>query len=202
LTAADRKKWNDRFAGGAYSGRSHPTALLARHIDALPRGRALDVACGAGRNALFLASRGYAVDAVDIAGEGLRRGRESALDAGVSVNFIEADLDDGLPAALAGAAWDLIVLVRYINTPLIESLCGNVAPGGALVCEEHLASATAVSGPRSRQYRVAGGELLGALSRLEVRYYREGLVRDPDGERVALAQAIVTRGGTFEIDYC
>ena len=65
MTQAERDKWNERYRGGSYEGRDHPTALLAEWAPRLPPGRALDVACGAGRNALFLARAGYSVDAVD-----------------------------------------------------------------------------------------------------------------------------------------
>ena len=78
MSNTDREKWNERYTSGAYAARTHPTQLLADWIDQLPRGRALDVACGAGRNALYLAEHGYAVDAVDISSVALDRARAAA----------------------------------------------------------------------------------------------------------------------------
>ena len=67
MSEADRKRWNERYKAGAYGQRTHPSALLATMVEQwLPvRGgaRALDLACGAGRNALYLAEQGYQVDA-------------------------------------------------------------------------------------------------------------------------------------------
>ncbi|HVJ29660.1 MAG TPA: methyltransferase domain-containing protein, partial [Gammaproteobacteria bacterium] len=94
MSAAERDKWDARYRDGAYEGRTYPTALLATWLPYLPRGRALDVACGAGRNALFLAANGYEVTALDISGVGLDRGRRAAAERGLTVDWLCADLDD------------------------------------------------------------------------------------------------------------
>jgi len=57
MSDADRERWNARYAAGEYAARTHPSPLLAAWIDRLPRGRALDVACGLGRNAIHLAAQ-------------------------------------------------------------------------------------------------------------------------------------------------
>jgi SAM-dependent methyltransferase len=203
LTAADRDKWNQRFADGAYADRINPTALLARHAPQIPVGRALDVACGAGRNALYLASLGFEVDALDISAVALDRARAEAAARALRVNFVEADLDAGWPDALDPAAtWDLIVLVRYVNMPLLRFLSQRVAPGGCLLCEEHLRTTRDVAGPRSPAFRLANGELAAATASLDLRFYREGILTDPDGRSVAVAQAIATCGGACELNYC
>lgn len=203
MTTADRNKWDARYRAGSYAGRTHPTVLLERHTPSFRVGRALDVACGAGRNALYLAQVGYQVDAVDISEQALERARSSALERGLELRLIRSDLDNGLPDSIEpGAHYDLIVIVRYVNTPLIRELCKRLAPGGALVCEEHLVSSQDVIGPSTRAYRVGRGELLAAAQSLDVRFYREGLLLDPDGRRVSLAQMIATRGGFSELDYC
>ena len=203
MTAADRNKWDARYRAGSYAGRTHPTALLERHAASFKVGRALDVASGAGRNALYLAALGYDVDAVDISEEALGRARRDATERGLELRLIACDLDQGLPDQISPAdRYDLIVVVRYVNTELVQQLCSLLAPGGALVCEEHLVSAEDVAGPATPAYRVAHGELLAASASLEVRFYREGLIRDPDGRRVSVAQLIATHGGSLELDYC
>lgn len=64
--------WDERFRDGEYPQDPEPSPVLRRYIDALPDGRALDVATGMGRNAVFLAAHGYQVDGIDRSREGLK----------------------------------------------------------------------------------------------------------------------------------
>jgi SAM-dependent methyltransferase len=206
LSDAERDKWDERYRDGAYEGRTHPTALLAAWVPFLPRGQALDVACGAGRNAIFLAAAGFSVDALDISTVALERGRRSAVERGLAVDWRAADFDDRPEHALR-SSYDLIVWVRYVNRALLPILIARLNPGGHLICEQHLETAAEVAGPRSPGFRLRAGELreaagsttvrdggsaanAGRSSRLAVRYYNEGLVVDPDGRTVALAQLV------------
>jgi 2-polyprenyl-3-methyl-5-hydroxy-6-metoxy-1,4-benzoquinol methylase len=98
MSQADRKKWDRRDREGAYLERVRPAELLVEWLPRLRQGTALDLACGAGRNALFLAQSGFSVDAVDISPVALERARASADSLGVIVNWLQADLDsDSLP---------------------------------------------------------------------------------------------------------
>jgi tellurite methyltransferase len=191
MSEADREKWEQRYREGAYAERTWPSALLAQWIDRIPPGRALDVACGAGRNALFLAQRGFAVDAVDISREALERGHSSAQAQGLQVNWVAQDLDEGL--ALAGP-YQLILVIRYVNLPLIEQLAGQLAPGGYLLCEQHLVSERPVIGPGNPAYRVGPGELARAATRLRVVHLEEAYVVEAAGETAALARLVAQAG--------
>jgi tellurite methyltransferase len=190
VSRAERDKWDERYRGGAYEDRAHPTALLAEWLPHLPRGRALDVACGAGRNALFLAANGYAVDALDISAVGLDRGREDAARRELEVNWLCADLEGTPDAVLPDGPYDLIVWVRYVNAALPPPLAARLAPGGHLLCEQHLATSAEVVGPKNGAFRLQPGELRDSASGLHVVHYREGLVVDPDGRPAALAQLL------------
>ncbi len=194
MSRAERDKWDARYRAGAYSERAHPTALLADWLDRSPRGRALDVACGAGRNAVFLASAGYAVDAVDISSAGLERGRATAEQRGVDVGWHCADLEE-LPGALPRGPYDLVVWVRYVNASLWPEIVSRLAPGGHVLVEQHLVTSAEVVGPTSAAFRLAPGELGRAATGLVPVYAREGLVVDPDGRTAALAQLIARRPG-------
>lgn len=190
MSAAERDKWDARYRDGAYEGRTHPTALLASKLPRLPRGRALDVACGAGRNALFLAENGYAVTALDISSVALERGRRATAERGLTIDWLEADLDEDLERALPAGPFELIVWVRYIHRTLLPHLAARLAPGGALLCEQHLTTVEPVAGPSSPAYRLQPGDLRLAAAGLEIEHYFEGLTTDPDGRAVALAQLI------------
>jgi SAM-dependent methyltransferase len=193
VSAAERDKWDARYRDGAYGDRSHPTALLAEWLPRLPRGRALDVACGAGRNALFLAHHGYAVTALDISRTGIERGQRAAAERGLDVEWLCVDLDDDLDRALPGGGFDVIVWVRYVHRTLLPHLGARLAAGGTLVCEQHLSTDAPVAGPTSPQFRLAPGELARSARHLRVVHSYEGPVVDPDGRSVALAQLIAEK---------
>jgi SAM-dependent methyltransferase len=195
VSDAEREKWNRRYASGDSEPSVAPTALLAAWVSRMPRGRALDVACGAGRNALFLADAGYEVDAVDISAAGLELGRRSGRERGLDVRWICADLDLDPARSLPETAYDLVVWVRYVNHGLVAQVVSRLGPGGHLVCEQHLRSAADVVGPQNPAFRLRPGELLEWAKGLEVLHYFEGEVRDPDGRASALAQVIARKAG-------
>ncbi|HLT90068.1 MAG TPA: class I SAM-dependent methyltransferase [Woeseiaceae bacterium] len=198
MSAEERTRWDEKYRSGAYAGRRHPTALLVEYLSPTP-GRALDVACGAGRNSLFLAARGWHVEGIDISAVGLAQARERAAGEGLDVGWIEADLDD--PDALPPGPYDLVLMVRYVNRSLLPHLLTRLAPGGILLVEQHLETTEDVIGPKSSRFRLRHNELLrnvlaaaGDAGRLV--YYREGLVTDPDGRPASLAQLVYEAGGT------
>ena len=186
MSTADRDRWNARYADGAYESRRHPSSFLKQNADLLPaNGRALDLACGGGRNAIYLAHRGLAVDAVDISRVALERGRADAGE--LPIRWVECDLDDGFEAK---ADYDLLVNIRYVNLPLVSSLLESLRPGGVLVIEQHLATTADVIGPKNPAYRIEAGELGRVASGMVVEHLTEGLVEDPDGRRAALARLV------------
>lgn len=190
MSELDREKWNQRYRSGAYAGRLHPCALLEAWIDEIPVGRAIDIACGTGRNALYLAKQGFEVDAIDISGEALDRAREAAQRSDLDVNWLEQDLDERLEL---DASYQLILIVRYVNLPLIRQLAANLAPGGFLVCEQHLVTEAEVVGPENPAFRVRPGDLLTAAEGLRVRHLEESLAQEPDGQTAALARLVAQR---------
>jgi SAM-dependent methyltransferase len=191
LSQAERDKWDERYRDGAYERRTHPTALLAawlpfmprgvRGTPAIPGGRAVDVACGAGRNAVFLAASGFTVEALDISGVALERG--------LAVDWRLADLDDR-PEQVLPSNYDLIVWIRYVNRALLPHLIARLRPGGHLICGQHVDTTADVAGPRSADFRLRPGELREGARAMTVRHYSEGLVVDPDGRTVALTQLV------------
>lgn len=194
MSQIDREKWQRRYAAGEYQGRTHPTRLLEDWIHALPRAegaRALDLACGAGRNALYLASQGYRVDAMDISSVALERAAARAAEMGVTVDWIETDLDD---TSIASNRYDLIIISRYVNRALTDDIVAALRDGGHLLYEQHLRTDRDVGGPQSARFRVAPNELLEMFAALRVLYYREAIIDDPDGATMALAQLVACKG--------
>ena len=189
---SDRVRWNQRYGEGAYVARKHPTSLLSDWIDRLPHTVALDLACGSGRNARFIAQSATQVIGIDISDVAIAQARElaSGLD---NVDFIVADLDNGVGLE---QHFDLIVMVRYVNLELMQALPDLLVPGGAILIEEHLRwddPDLELAGPQNPDFRTDPGAVAQALSSLETLHSFEGLVNDPLGELSALAQFIGTK---------
>lgn len=189
MSAQDRDKWNQRYAENSYR-KSNPVNLLRDWLPRVPPGPALDVACGAGRNSIFMAEAGFHVDAIDIAREGLAEARRKADEHGLQINLIEHDLDE--PYSFK-TDYNLIVVLWYVNLDLISRLCDCLAPGGYLLCEEHLRSNQEVIGPGNPDYRVAPGALRDAVSALEVQFYEESVEAIPEGGQVASARVVARK---------
>jgi SAM-dependent methyltransferase len=187
MSQIDRDKWDQRYTEDSYN-RKNPVTLVADWLAQIPVGRALDVACGAGRNAIFLAQAGYRVDAIDISPEGLKLARKEAVSLGLDINWIEHDLDQPCPF---DTDYALILVLWFVNLELVTRLCGCLAPGGYLLCEEHLITDEDVIGPKNPNYRVAPGALREAVSRLEVLHYEESVEPIPEGGQVASARVVV-----------
>ncbi|MDL5158054.1 class I SAM-dependent methyltransferase [Actinomycetospora termitidis] len=158
--------WNDRFAASG-PGEPGPPSVLVGREDLVPTtGRALDVACGRGTVAVWLAQRGLVVDALDAAPAGLALGRAAADAAAVTVHWIEADLDEGLPVT---GGYDVVVCQRFRDPALYPALAGVLAPGGLLVV-----TVLSVVGDAGGRFRAEPGELRGAFADLDVLVDEEG----------------------------
>ena len=186
MSELDRNKWNQRYAEDSYH-KNNPVTLVEDWLPKIPVGRALDVACGAGRNAFFLAQAGYRVDAIDISPVGLNLARQKAESQGLSINWIEQDLDQ---VYQFDTDYDLILVMWFVNLELITRLCDCLAPGGYLLAEDHLITDQVVIGPANPNFRVAPGELHEAVSGLEVLLYEESVEAIPEGGQVASARVV------------
>lgn len=197
MSRADREKWNTRYREGAYATRPYPSELLDKwlpHLE-LPGAtpRALDLASGTGRNSKYLARQGWQVDAVDISDVALAELRETASAQSLPITCINRDLESDLEqfARLPELMrYNLAVMMRYANPRLVEAVQSVLQPGGYLIVESHLLTDADVIGPHSDRFRVAPGRLRQAVSGMQVIFYHEGIVVDPDGRPAALAQVV------------
>ena len=185
VSDADRDKWDERYRLGAYEDRTHPSAWLERWVPDVTVGRALDVPCGAGRNALYLASRGFSVTGIDISDVALARAEATARARGLSAEWVRRDLDNG--HGMTGT-FELIVVIHYVDVDLLRDLADRLAPGGHLIAELHLETDRPVAGPQDPAFRVAPGALRDAAGHLDLLGYSEDIAEDPDGRTVALAR--------------
>jgi SAM-dependent methyltransferase len=176
VTAQDRVHWDERYArsGPVTVGALGPPDILAPHADAFPTtGHALDLACGQGFGAVWLAHRGLDVRAFDISPVAISRARELARRSGVAdrCRFDVVDLDDGLPVGLL-SDWpdaDVILCHKFRDRRLDQAIIERLAPGGLLAIAA-LSKVDAAPGP----YRVGPRELSTAFAELDLVAAGEG----------------------------
>jgi tellurite methyltransferase len=122
--------WNERYATGEAADRP-PEPLVVRAVMGRTPGRALDLACGLGRNALYLAAQGWHVTAVDYARVALDIIAERAAE-GLDVHPVLADLEAG-EFPIEPDSWDLIVDCSFLHRPLFPAIRSGIRPGGLFV---------------------------------------------------------------------
>jgi SAM-dependent methyltransferase len=182
--------WDERFREGEYPQNPDPSPVLDQYLSEVPDGRALDVATGTGRNAVFLAAEGYDVDAVDQSREGLRITGENAASRGVEsrVNLIQADIPT---YTVPADTYSLITVSFYRVVDRLPGLKEALQKGGYLFIEHHLRSEAATpSGPSDDRYRFGANELLQACLDMTVLYYDAGVENRTDGEQRATARIL------------
>lgn len=164
-------RWNRRYQASELDEPPAPCALLSSFGRLIPQhGRALDLACGLGGNAFYLAQKGLQVDACDIAAEALSRIDRWAAERSQNVYSIERDIEQhGLPEG----AWDVIVVSRYLHRPLLPLLTSALKPQGLLFYQTFSADKSSHTGPSCADFLLQDNELLKAFSDLRLRYYRE-----------------------------
>jgi tellurite methyltransferase len=170
MANADRDRWNARYRDEPPP--EEPSAFVVGLATLLPaRGRALDVAGGAGRHALWLAARGLEVTLADVSDVALALAAERARRAGVPLTTVHADLEAGpLPAG----PWDVVLCAYFLHRPLLAVLPAALAPGG-LLAVAHATRTNLLRHPRPGPLHVLeDGELPSLVAGLEVLSYEEG----------------------------
>ncbi len=174
--------WNKRYAQGFEPFAGAPASWLVAHRELLTGGgRALDVACGTGRNARYLAELGYIVDAIDVSDVAIDALRDAVTERGLEVTPRIVDLEH---EPLPPGPYDVIVVMNFLQRDLFDALQDALAPGGLIVYET-LGQAHVNELGRSFDpaYLLEDGELLRALNRLEVVDHFEGVTDRSGGPR-------------------
>ena len=162
-----------------------PPLWLRRYVDLLPppkAGPVLDLACGSGRAAVWLAEKGYRVTGIDWQAEALDLGRRLATNRGVSCRFLLGDLRNA--ETLPAGPWSVILNFRFRQTDLLEKLPGLMQTGGVALVRT-FRSAPGYEGHPSPRYRLGPCELLGYFpaGKCEILAHEES--HDPDGRPAA-----------------
>ena len=168
----NREHWDERYGTEELIWKAEPNRFLVEELDALPPGRALDVACGEGRNAVWLASKGWRVTGADFSRAGLAKAQRLATDRGVEVTWVEADVVEWRPPT---ASFDLVV-VMYLHLPAeqrhraLAHAAAALAPGGVLLVVGHDTSnlLQGTGGPQDPAVLFGPEEIVEDLSGLQI----------------------------------
>ena len=155
-----------------------PTSWLEDHAGELPRGgMALDLACGKGRHALWLAERGYQVKAFDRDRAALSFLSDQAKARQLAIEPVCVDLEQ--PGfRVSPSAFDVIVVVNYLHRSLFPELVNALRPGGVLIYETFTMAQAQRGRPTNPAFLLEPGELARLVTPLAIVAAREGLYDD------------------------
>ena len=188
----DAEGWNRRYATSELIWTAQPNRFLVEEIEGLRPGRALDLAAGEGRNAVWLASQGWDVTAIDFSEVGLDKARQLAQNVGVTVTLVCADA-----AQAIGGQFDLVV-VLYLQLPADQrrqayrNAADAVGPGGTLLVVGHDTTnlADGVGGPQDPAVLFTAADVVADLEGTGLTIVRAEAVRrivtNEAGERTAI----------------
>ncbi|MCN9244810.1 class I SAM-dependent methyltransferase [Streptomyces sp. RY43-2] len=202
--ADSSRAWDERYAARELVWGAEPNRWVVRETTDLQPGRALDLAAGEGRNALWLASRGWQVTAVDFSGAALDRGRRLAAaqptEAADRLTWVRADVRTYQPAA---GAFDLVV-VAYLHLPAtqrrtaLRHAAQALAPGGVLLVVGHDTTnlTDGAGGPQDPRILFTPDDVLADLAGIGLEPVRAERVRRPvaqgsDGRSAHAVDALV-----------
>jgi SAM-dependent methyltransferase len=177
MTEKDRTKWDAKYL--ANLGGSEPTPILEKYWNLAPVGRALDIACGNGRNSIFLADNGFAVDAVDISTVATNRleGQHS------NINVICTDLDEWI---IPPDRYDLIVNIKFLDRQLFPMIRDGLKTGGVLIFRSFM------NGHKD-EYCLKQNELLREFQSFRIVYYEEKKAEHHSGKFDQMASIVAIK---------
>lgn len=168
----DKMSWDRKYETEAYIFGKEPVEFLGEHIDLLPRGKALDIAMGEGRNAVFLAKNGFNVDGCDISEIAVKKALDLAKENNVKIHAFVADLET---YKLPKDTYDVIACFYYLQHGLVPQMKESLKPGGMIIYETYTIEnrERGFEGPKNKDYLLKPNELLNLFKDLKIIYYRE-----------------------------
>lgn len=165
-----------------------PAQFLVENIKLLPKGRALDVAMGDGRNAIYLARMGFEVDGIDISSEAVNGALESARKAGIAIRAQIADLEKNY--RIEKGVYDVIICFNYLQRSLIPRIKDGLRRGGMVVYETFIVDQAQFGKPKNPNYLLKYNELLDMFGDFRCLRYREGIIESHRAIAGIIAQKI------------
>jgi SAM-dependent methyltransferase len=184
VSASDLQRWNEKYTAKGIPTQLVSDAWLVEQVGGLPPGRGLELACGLGHNAIWLAQQGWQVDALDVSPVGLSLAQNLARANHASVHWIAADLDEFFPET---DAYDLVFVFRFLDRARLPGIIQQaLKPGGRLLYETftttHLARPD--SHMKNPAFALAPGELPRLFPACEICEFAECTLPDRDVARL------------------
>lgn len=189
MASIKQSDWENRYSDQNGLSVRPAGKLLVDNLSLLTVGRSLDIACGEGRNSIFLAKKGYHVDAVDYSSNAIKNGRILSDEAGVKVNFMQADLEEYL---IRPNYYDLIVNFNYLDRSIIPGIKNGLKKSGFIVFETFTIEQKFFGHPKNPDYLLAPNELLSMFDEFHIIYYREAVVEE-EGKKKAIASLVASK---------
>jgi len=173
--------WDRRFDVERYLYGTEPVQFLRENIDRLPKGKALCLASGEGRNPVWLAAQGYDVTAMDASPKGLEKALALASDRGVTIKTEVGDLQRGYD--MGESEYDLITDFYYHDVAMIPAVMRALKPGGMFILQNFSLDQLETNrfGPRNPDYLVKPNELLALFSGYRILHYEDTVVNLDEG---------------------
>ncbi len=185
----DRNRWNKRYSAREYIYGKRPLKFLEEKLGLLVKGKALVLAMGEGRNAVFLAENGFDVDGCDVSDKAIEKSKLFARERGVTLNAFVADLEEyKIPAN----TYDLITCFYYTQIDLIPQIKEALKKGGMVIFEtysiDQLKYGKDAPGPKNPAYLLKHNELLDLFRDFHIIFYREGEIAENKSVASLIAQ--------------
>ena len=171
MNPEDRLRWDRKYRDKVEPPLPQPDPFLERALRGIRPGRALEVACGLGDNAMALAERGFAVTALDISPVAVARAAARARRAGLRVDFVAVDAADFM---FGEARWDLVAGFYFLDRRLFPRIKRAVRPGGLVIYKTYTVGEERYRPGLRREFLLEAGELKGIFADFSVLLYDEG----------------------------
>ncbi|MCP3977706.1 MAG: methyltransferase domain-containing protein [bacterium] len=171
------KRWTGPLASGLEPDKHcrhgiTPSSFLVENYDLLRKGLVLDVAMGEGRNAIYLATRGFDVDGVDVNPKAVAAARAAARRLGAPIRALVGNCEDGT-YEIPFSSHDSIIVFNYLHRPLFDGIKNGVVPGGVVIYQTFTKEQTRFGRPKNPDYLLDPAELKSIFADWEILRYRE-----------------------------
>lgn len=168
---SDKSRWDSLYSRHkGYVFGKEPASYLVESLDQLPVGRALDIAMGEGRNAVFLAKKGFEVVGVDISDVAVRKAKRLARENNVRIRTVTQDLNK---YQIEPESFDVILVFYYLQRSLVPAIIKGLKKGGVVVFENNTIDQLKYDKTQNRDFLLQKGELKSMFRELEIVKYRE-----------------------------